>query len=185
MLQTVQSSPIIRPAVPADSDELEKIFYFANLDAGLKADLSLAKMKVLVRMLDVGALGDFRDLTPSFIERSDRALFVAVTPENVPYGMAAVMKLDDERAELQRVAVDPLKQGGGTARKLMQHCIDYVLHRWNAQFLELWTRDHMVSAVNFYRKIGFVETERSSQGTYPALNPMHFRMKLDRKACPV
>ena len=158
---------------------MEKIYYFANLDAGLKADLSLANMKVLVRMLDEGALSDFKDITPSFVNRTDRALFVAVTPENVPYGMAAVMKLDEDRAELQRVAGDPLKQGVGTAKKLMFHCIDHALYQWNARYLDLWTRDHMTSAVNFYLKIGFVETERSPGGTYPELNPMHFQMKLD------
>ena len=180
MLNTIQApTTIIRPAVPADADELEKIYYFANLDAALKTDLSLAKMKQLVRMLEAGALGDFKDLSPSFIDRSDRALFVAVSPDNTPYGMAAVMKLDDERAELQRVAVDPLKQGGGTAKKLMLHCIDYVLYRWNSRYLELWTRDHMQAAVNFYRKIGFTETERSKEGTYLELNPMHFRAKLN------
>ena len=179
MLHTKRNSPIIRPAVPADADELEKIFYFANLDAGLKADLSLPKMKQLVKMLDAGVMGDFRDISPSFIDRADRALFVAVTPENAPYGMAAVMRLDEERAELQRVAVDPLSQGGGTAKKLMQHSIDYVLHRWGSRFLELWTRDHMQAAVGFYRKIGFTETERSREGAYPELNPMHFRLRLN------
>lgn len=182
MLNAIQSSTIIRPAVPADADELEKIYYFANLDAALKADLSLAKMKQLVRMLDAGALGDFKDISPSFIDRSDRALFVAVTSENTPYGMAAVRQLDGEAAELQRVAVDPLKQGGGTAKKLMHHCIDYVLYRWNSRFLELWTRDHMQAAVNFYKKVGFVETDRSAQGSYPDLNPMHFRLNLQRSA---
>ena len=179
MLHAIQAPTIIRPAVPADADELEKIYYFANLDAGLKADLSLAKMKVLVRMLDEGALGDFKDITPSFVNRSDRALFVAVTPENVPYGMAAVMKLDEDRAELQRVPVDSLKQGVGTAKKLMLHCIDHAIFQWNARYLELRTRDHMTAAVNFYLKIGFVETERSPKGSYPELNPMHFRMQLD------
>ncbi len=178
MLKSIHSTPIIRPAVPADADELEKVFYFANLDAGLKADLSLRKMKALTRMLDAGVLGDFRDISPSFIDRSDRALFVAVTPENKPYGMSAVMKLDGERAELQRVAVDPLQQGGGTAKNLMRHCIDYVLYRWDSRFLELWTRDHMAAAVHFYRKIGFVETDRSAEGSYPVLNPMHFRLAL-------
>ena len=84
-------------------------------------------------MLDEGALGDFKDITPSFVNRSDRALFVAVTPENVPYGMAAVMKLDEDRAELQRVPVDSLKQGVGTAKKLMLHCIDHAIFQWNAR----------------------------------------------------
>ena len=109
MAHAPRTPTIIRPAVPADADELEKIYYFANLDAALKSDLSLPKMKQLVRMLDAGALGDFRDISPSFIDRSDRALFVAVTPDNTPYGMAAVMQLDEDRAELQRVAVDPLR----------------------------------------------------------------------------
>ena len=179
MLRGIQPSPIIRPAVPADADELEKIYYFANLDAALKSDLSLAKMKQLVSMLDAGALGDFKDITPSFIDRTDRALFVAVTQENTPYGMAAVMRRDEESAELQRVAVDPLRQGGGTAKKLMQNCIDHALDRWESRFLELWTRDHMRAAVNFYRKVGFVETNRSGEGSYPDLNPMHFRLDLN------
>jgi hypothetical protein len=96
MLHAIQTPPIIRPAVPADASKLEKIYFFANLDARLKADLSLPKMKVLTRMLDVGALGDFADIPCSFIDRSDRALCVAVTPENVPYGMAAVMKRDGD-----------------------------------------------------------------------------------------
>ncbi len=178
MLYETPETQIIRPAVPADADELEKIYYFANLDAALKADLSLPQMKQLVRMLDAGALGDFKDISPSFIDRSDRALFVAVTAENMPYGMAAVMRLDEDRAELQRVAVDPLQQGGGTAKKLMQHCIDYALDRWHSRFLELWTRDHMQAAVSFYRKIGFAETNRSTEGSYPELNPMHLRLKL-------
>ena len=138
-------------------------------------------MKQLVRMLDAGALGDFRDISPSFLDRSDRALFVAVTPDNTPHGMAAVMQLDEQRAELQRVAVDPLRQGGGTAKKLMLHRIDHVLDRWNARFLELWTRDHMQAAVGFYQKIGFVESDRSKEGTYPDLNPMHFRLTLDAR----
>ena len=181
MAHAPQTPTIIRPAVPADADELEKIYYFANLDAALKSDLSLPKMKQLVKMLDAGALGDFRDISPSFIDRSDRALLVAVTPDNTPYGMAAVMQLDEDRAELQRVAVDPLKQGVGTAKKLMLHCIDHVLDRWNARFLELWTRDHMQSAVGSYQKIGFVETDRSKEGTYPDLNPMHLRLTLDAR----
>ena len=50
------------------------------------------------------------------------------------------------------MAVDPLKQGGGTAKKLLLHCIDYVLYRWDTRYLELWTRDHMKAAVNFIEK---------------------------------
>ena len=35
MAHAPQTPTIIRPAVPADADELEKIYYFANLDAAL------------------------------------------------------------------------------------------------------------------------------------------------------
>lgn len=167
----------IRPAVPADADELETIFYFAHLDAGLKADLSLDQMKLLMRILDDAALGDFMDIEPSFIHRSDRALFVAVSPNNEPFGMTAVTRLNDDSAEIQRVAVDPTRQGAGAAKALMRQCIEHAVARWQTRYLELWTLAHMTSAISFYRKTGFVETGQPSD--YPAiLEPLHFRIEL-------
>ena len=112
---------IVRPAVPADAEEMEKIFYFAHIDAGLHADFSLQQMRLLTRLLDEAVLGDFRDVDPSFIDRDDRALFVAEDTDNVPYGMTAIVKLSEDSAEIQRVAVDPTRQGGGAAKKLMTH----------------------------------------------------------------
>ena len=112
------------------ADELETIFYFAHLDAGLKADLSLDQMKLLMRILDDAALGDFMDIEPSFIHRSDRALFVAVSPNNEPFGMTAVTRLNDDSAEIQRVAVDPTRQGAGAAKALMRQCIEHAVARW-------------------------------------------------------
>ena len=180
MVRPGRPSPIVRPAVPADADELEKIYYFAHIDAGLHADLSLPQMRLLTRVLDDAVLGDFRDIESSFIYRADRALFVAVGVDNVPFGMTAVVKLDDDAAEIQRVAVDPTRQGGGVAKKLMLHCIDYAIYRWDTRSLELWTMDHMQAAVGFYRKLGFVETGRPSVGYPDILHPMHFRMPLNR-----
>ena len=170
---------IVRPAVPADAEELEKIFYFAHIDAGLHADLSLPQMRLLTRLLDEAVLGDFRDVEPSFLDRDDRALFVAVDTDNVPYGMTAIVKLSEDSAEIQRVAVDPTRQGGGAAKKLMTHSIDYAIDRWHTRYLELWTMDHMQAAVGFYRKLGFVETGRPNPGYPEILHPMHFRMPLD------
>ncbi len=180
MTQNARPSPIVRPAVPADADELEKVFYFAHIDAGLHSELSLPQMKALTRVLDDAVMGDFRDIEPSFIHREDRALFVAVDAENVPYGMTAVVKFEGGAAEIQRVAVDPTRQGGGAAKKLMLHCIDYAIDRWDTQNLELWTMDHMQAAVGFYRKIGFVETGLANPGYPEILHPIHFRMPLNR-----
>ena len=179
MTDIARPSPIVRPAVPADAAELEKIFYFAHIDAGLHADLSLPQMQSLTReVLDAAVLGDFKDIAPSFIDRDDRALFVAVSADNVPFGMTAVVKLDDEAAEIQRVAVDPTRQGGGAAKKLMLNCIDYAMDRWDTRYLELWTLDHMTAAIGFYRKLGFAETDRPNPGYPEILHPMHFRMPL-------
>ena len=180
MVNQTPAALIVRPAVPADAEELEKAFYFAHIDAGLHADLSLPQMRALMRVLDDAVLGDFRDIEASFIDRADRALFVAVDADNTPFGMTAVVKLDDAAAEIQRVAVDPLRQGGGAAKKLMMQCIDYAIDRWQTQYLELWTLDHMVAAVGFYRKLGFAETGRPSPGYPEILHPMHFRMPLTR-----
>ena len=180
MVSQSRPSPIVRPAVPADAEELEKIFYFAHIDAGLHADLSLPQMHSLTReVLDAAVLGDFKDIASSFIDRADRALFVAVGPDNVPFGMTAVVKLTDEAAEIQRVAVDPTRQGGGAAKKLMLNCIDYAIDRWDSRYLELWTLDHMTAAIGFYRKLGFTETGRPNPGYPEILHPMHFRMPMD------
>ena len=178
MASDTRPTVIVRPAVPADADELEKVFYFAHIDAGLHADLSLPQMRLLTRVLDDAVLGDFRDIQPSFIDRSDRALFVAVGADNVPFGMTAVVKLDDEAAEIQRVAVDPIRQGGGAAKKLMQYCIDHAIDRWQTRYLELWTMVHMMAAVGFYRKLGFAETGQPNPGYPEILQPIHFRMPL-------
>ena len=182
MANQVRPSLIIRPAVPADAAELEKIFYFAHIDAGLHADLTLPQMRLLTRLLDEAVLGDFRDIEPSFINRATRALFVAVDTDNIPYGMTAIVKLDDQAAEIQRVAVDPTRQGGGAAKKLMLHCIDYAINRWHTRYLELWTMDHMQAAVGFYRKLGFAETGRPNPGYPEILHPIHFRMPLAQTA---
>ena len=178
MIPAIQSLPIVRPAVPADSDELEKIFYFAHLDAGLRSELTLPQMRLLTWILDEAVLGDFRDIAASFIDRADRALFVAVGADNVPFGMTAIVKLDNVVAEIQRVAVDPTRQGGGAAKKLMMNCIDYAIARWNTQYLELWTMVHMQAALGFYRKLGFVETGRTNPAYPDLLRPLHFRMPL-------
>lgn len=170
-------SPIIRPAVPADAEELETIFYFAHMDAALKAELTLDQMKPLMRILDEAALGDFQDIEPSFILRRDRAIFVAVHPNNEPFGMTAVTRIGDDAAEIQRVAVDPSQQGAGAAKALMNQCVEYAVARWQIRYLELWTLAHMTSAIAFYRKIGFAETGQTSP--YPAiLEPLHFRKTL-------
>lgn len=179
MVDQARPTLIVRPAVPADAEELEKIFYFAHIDAGLRAELTLPQMRLLTWLLDEAVMGDFRDIEPSFIDRADRALFVAVDADNVPFGMTAIIKLDDAAAEIQRVAVDPTRQGGGAAKKLMTQCVDYAIDRWRSRYLELWTMVHMQAALGFYRKLGFVETGRSNPAYPDLLRPLHFRMPLD------
>ena len=63
------------------------------------------------------------------------------------------------------VAVDPAFQGKGVGRRLLAFAEEEARRRGLAE-VRLFTNELMTENIDFYRRLGFEETERRTEGTY-------------------
>ena len=71
-------------------------------------------------------------------------------------GTAALMKINDKRYELAKMAVTDRMQGLGIGAVLMDHSI-HLAQQLSASSLVLYSNTKLASAIHLYRKYGFVE----------------------------
>jgi len=62
---------------------------------------------------------------------------------------------------LDNIAVEPSRAGQGLGRRLVQFAETEALRRGHAE-LRLFTHERMVSNIDLYARLGFVETHRAS-----------------------
>jgi ribosomal protein S18 acetylase RimI-like enzyme len=72
---------------------------------------------------------------------------------------------------IDNIAVDPLVQGRGLGRKLIEHAVDEA-RRLGLSALRLYTNVAMTENLAMYRRIGFVETHRAVED---GLNRVYMR----------
>jgi ribosomal protein S18 acetylase RimI-like enzyme len=71
-------------------------------------------------------------------------------------GSAALMKINDKRYELAKMAVTESAQGLGIGKALMDHCM-MLASRLSAETLVLYSNTKLAPAIHLYCKYGFVE----------------------------
>ena len=71
-------------------------------------------------------------------------------------GSAALMKINDKRYELAKMAVTETAQGLGIGKALMDHCM-LLASQLSAETLVLYSNTKLAPAIHLYRKYGFVE----------------------------
>ena len=75
-----------------------------------------------------------------------------------PEGMIAIVKVDDETAQLRWFLVDPKMQGKGLGNKLMCTALDFCQHRKYKRVM-LWTISILEAARHLYESHGFTLSE--------------------------
>ena len=76
--------------------------------------------------------------------------------ENVFVGCVAIRKITPEIAELKRMYVQPTQQHKGIGQHLLQQAIT-LAKNCNYKYIRLDTLNHMLPAINLYKKNGFYE----------------------------
>lgn len=137
---------MIRPAMPKDASRIAEISIFAKRAAYrhiFKDDLtSFGKMQVLPLALSLthpGALEGFYVLDDGFVRG-----FMHVREQR-------------GRLELNELYVDPLLQGEGCGRRLMEYFLQYGARRGFDTFA-LWVLEDNRRARDFYSGFGFAPT---------------------------
>lgn len=102
------------------------------------------------------------------IIRPGGQIFFALAGEAV-VGTVAMIKFDDERFELAKMAVSPEFQGKGIANLLMNASIEFARGRM-ARRIFLETNSRLPAAIGLYRKYGFLETPLDPHSQYSRVN---------------
>jgi GNAT superfamily N-acetyltransferase len=114
----------------------------------------------LVEPIDEEVLG-----RPDLIVANGGAIFLARAEGRI-VGTAALIKSDDRRYELSKMAVTPAWQGKGISRQLLRAVIDAFIGAGGGElFLE--SSSILTPALNLYESAGFVHAPR------PA-SPVHY-----------
>ena len=71
-------------------------------------------------------------------------------------GSAALMRINDRRNELAKMAVTESAQGLGIGKALMDYCM-MLAAKLSAETLVLYSNTKLAPAIHLYRKYGFVE----------------------------
>ena len=74
----------------------------------------------------------------------------------------AILILDEHRALLDNIAVDPDEQGSGIGRALIEE-VERQTAIHGHRSLDLYTNVVMTANIAWYRKLGFVETRRAEE----------------------
>jgi len=106
--------------------------------------------------------GPARPMTDDYAEvvRS-RPVTVAERPDEI-VGLV-VCGVGDEGFTIDNVAVDPLHQGSGVGRALLEHA-EAVARRAGFESIQLYTHEKMTENLALYARIGYVEYDRRRHG---------------------
>ncbi len=78
--------------------------------------------------------------------------------DNKIVGTVTLMKVSENILELGKMAVTERYQGMGIGRKLLEHCID-MAKKNKIEKLILYSNTRLISAIELYKKYGFMESE--------------------------
>lgn len=95
---------------------------------------------------------------PQHILDEGGVIFIALL-DGDPVGTTALVRMDDGRFELAKMAVAPAARGAGIGRRLGETAIAEARRR-RAKELYLESNRKLESAIALYRKLGFVEVDR-------------------------
>ncbi len=76
--------------------------------------------------------------------------------ENEFIGCVAIRRINHNTAELKRMYVQPAYQQQGVGKKLLEQALT-LAQNCNYSFINLDTLNHMLPAINLYKKYGFYE----------------------------
>ncbi|MBP3471704.1 MAG: GNAT family N-acetyltransferase [Paraprevotella sp.] len=122
-------------------------------------ETAFLQLSVLIKALSEHRTLKAEDLE-AVLQSPDSHLFVARDEEGIQ-GMCTVgiyASPTGRKACLEDVAVNPLIQGRGTGRMLVQHALDYLKEHQVSQLL-LTSRPSRVAANALYRSMGFRQKE--------------------------
>ncbi len=95
---------------------------------------------------------------PQHILDDGGAIFIALR-DGEPVGTTVLVRMDDGRFELAKMAVSPKARGHGTGRTLGEAAIAEARRR-RAREVYLESNRKLEAAITLYRKLGFVEVDR-------------------------
>ena len=92
-------------------------------------------------------------------------------------GTGAVINHGDGLYEISKMAVDENHQGKGIGRRIITHAIDWVKESSGKKiFIE--TNTVLETAVNLYRKLGFVSVQDTSDKSHYERTNLHLELEL-------
>jgi putative acetyltransferase len=90
-------------------------------------------------------------------------------------GCVAIRKKEEKIAELKRMYVQPAHQHEGIGKKLLEQAIELACH-CQYDYIRLDTLNHMLPAINLYKKYGFYLIEAYYHN--PIATAVYFEKKL-------
>lgn len=88
------------------------------------------------------------------INKSGKIYFVL--ENNIPVGTVALMYNDSDELEFTKMAVVETSQGKGFGKLLLECCIENAI-KMGAKELILYSNTKLITAIQLYRKFGFIE----------------------------
>lgn len=92
-------------------------------------------------------------------------LFLLARLDGRPVGCAALLRLDDETAEIKRMWIAPEVRGLGLARRMLDQ-LESVALEWKFRRVRLDTNRALTEAQALYRRQGYAEIERYNDNPY-------------------
>jgi len=122
----------------------------------LKAWIKILNYEWLNRYFTVEPMDEVQLSHPQeeIIDKGGRIFYALVN--NKVVGTASLLRKSEKTYELGKMAVTQAYQGKGIGKRLLEHSLE-VARLMGAHEVELYTNTQLASAVNLYKKSGFVE----------------------------
>ncbi len=137
---------------PSHGDRLEIIAYHPDLKHHIK-DLNIEWLEKYFRVED-NDIVQLSDPDDEIVAKGGLIFYAKYNGSIV--GTASLLKIDDRRFELGKMAVTGSMQGLGIGKILLEHCLA-AARAQGTKSLELYSNTSLSSAIHLYKKHGFFE----------------------------